>query len=240
MSVRPVAITRKNMMDVMILAAGRGQRMRPLTDTVPKPLLPVGDYPLIEHHIRKLAKAGFMKCMINVSWLPDLIMEYLGDGSRFGIDIHYSLEAGGALGTAGGIIHALDSFEGRELLVINGDIFTGIDFTKLTLPRDSAAHLVLVDNPPHHPHGDFCLSGGRIERAGNNSNPTCTFSGIGIYRKEIFEVLPVGTTVELKTVFDRLMDQKAITGEYTRSVWIDVGNPDRLQQARELAGQIAD
>ncbi len=225
------------MMDVMILAAGRGERMRPLTDTLPKPLLPVGDYPLIEHHIRKLAKAGFVKCLVNVSWLPELILEYLGNGSRFGIEIRYSLEAGGALGTAGGIVHALDSIEGHELLVVNGDIFTDIDFTKLALPRDSAAHLVLVDNPPHHPKGDFCLEGGRIEGIGKNSNPAYTYSGIGIYRKEIFETLPVCRKIDLKSVMDGLVEQQAMTGEYTRSMWIDVGDPDRLRQARETAGR---
>ena len=223
-------------MDVMILAAGRGERMRPLTDTLPKPLLPVGDYPLLERHILKLAKANFVKCVINVAYLPGLIQEYLGDGSRFGIDICYSRETEGALGTAGGIVHALDFFADRELLVMNGDIFTDIDFTKLALPQDSAAHLVLVDNPSHHPHGDFCLSGGNIERIDENSNPNYTFSGIGIYRKETFEALPTSHKIELKTVFDRLIDQKAITGEHTRSMWIDVGDPDRLRQAREIAG----
>ena len=223
-------------MDVMILAAGRGERMHPLTDTLPKPLLPVGDYPLIEHHILKLAEANFVKCIVNVAYLPELILEYLGDGSRFGIDICYSLEADGALGTAGGIVHALDFFAYRELLVINGDIFTDIDFTKLALPRGSAAHLVLVDNPSHHPQGDFWLEGGNIERINKNSNPNYTFSGIGIYRKEIFEALPACEKIELKTVFDGLIDQKAITGEYSQSMWLDVGDPDRLRQAREIAG----
>ncbi len=221
----------------MILAAGRGERMRPLTDTLPKPLLPVGDTPLIEHHILKLAKANFGKCVINVAHLPELIKECLGDGSRFGIKICYSHEIDGALGTAGGIVHALDFFADHELLVINGDIFTGFDFTKLTLPRNSAAHLVMVDNPPHHPQGDFWLEGGRIERIGKNPNPGYTFSGIGVYRKEIFADLPAGKKIELKTVFDGLIDQKAITGEYTQSMWMDVGNPDRLRQARETAGQ---
>ncbi len=220
----------------MILAAGRGQRMRPLTDTLPKPLLPVGNCPLIEHHIRKLAKAGFRKCMINVSWLPELILDYLGDGSQFGIDIRYSIEAGSALGTAGGIAHALGSIEGNELLVINGDIFTDIDFTRLALPQGSSAHLVLVDNPTHHPQGDFCLEGSRIKGIGENSSPTYTFSGIGIYRREIFEALPAGSKMELKTTFDRLISEDAMTGEHTRSMWIDVGDPERLRQAREMTG----
>ena len=207
--------------------------MRPLTDTLPKPLLPVGDYPLIEHHIRKLAEARFARCIVNVSWLPELILEYLGDGSRFGIDIGYSRETEGALGTAGGIVHALGNIEGGELLVINGDIFTDIDFTKLVLPRNSAAHLVLVDNPAHHPQGDFYLSAGNIERTGGSSAPGYTFSGIGIYRKEIFEALPVHKKIELKTVFDELINRKAITGEHSRAMWIDVGDPERLRQARE-------
>ncbi len=236
LSLQPGVITRTDVVDAMILAAGRGERMRPLTDTLPKPLLPVGDYPLIEHHIRKLAKADFVKCIINVAWLPELIPEYLGDGSRFGIDIRYSLEADGALGTAGGIVHALDNIEGRELLVINGDIFTDFDFTKLALPQDSAAHLALVDNPPHHLQGDFCLEGGRIERIGKNSGPAYTFSGIGLYRREIFEALPVGRKMQLKTVFDELISQDAMTGEHTRSMWIDVGDPERLRQARDVAG----
>ena len=127
-------------------------------------------------------------------------------------------------------------FADHELLVINGDIFTGFDLTKLTLPRNSAAHLVMVDNPPHHPQGDFCLSGGNIERTDKNSSPNYTFSGIGIYRKEIFEALPACKKIELKTVIDRLIELNAITGEYTQSFWIDVGDPDRLRQAREIAG----
>ena len=221
----------------MILAAGRGERMRPLTDTLPKPLLLVGDTPLIEHHILKLAKANFGKCVINVAHLPELIKECLGDGSRFGIKICYSHEIDGALGTAGGIVHALDFFADRELLVINGDIFTGFDFTKLTLPRNSAAHLVMVDNPSHHPQGDFCLSDGSIKGIDKNSNPNYTFSGIGLYRREIFEALPAFSKIELKTVIDRLIELNTITGEYTQSMWMDVGNPDRLRQAREIAGQ---
>ncbi len=221
----------------MILAAGRGKRMRPLTDTLPKPLVRVGDYPLIEHHIRKLAQANFVKCIINVAWLPELIVEYLDDGSRFGMDIGYSRETAGALGTAGGIVHALHNFAGRELLVINSDIFTDIDFTRLALPRKSAAHLLLVDNPYHHPQGDFCLSAGNIERTGEKPGPSYTFSGIGIYRREIFEVLPARKKIELKTVFDELIDRQALTGEHTRSMWIDVGDPDRLRQAREAAAQ---
>ncbi len=236
LSVCTGVITGKNMMDVMILAAGRGKRMRPLTDTLPKPLLPVGDCTLIEHHIRKLAKAGFARCMINVSWLPELILDYLGDGSRFGMDIRYSIEAGGALGTAGGIIHALGSMEEHELLVINGDIFTDMDFTKLSLPQDSAAHLVLVDNPAHNPQGDFCLEGGHIKETSKNPGPTCTFSGVGMYRREIFDALPAGEKIELKAIFDRLISQDAMTGEHTRSIWIDVGDPQRLRQAREVAG----
>lgn len=225
-------------MDVMILAAGCGERMRPYTDTLPKPLLSVGDYPLIEHHIRKLAKSNFQNLVINIAYLPELITEYLGNGSRFGIDICYSHETDGALGTAGGIVHALDLFTDHEILVINGDIFTEIDFTTLSLPPDSSAHLVLVDNPLHNPQGDFCLSDGTVQGIQKNSTPTYTFSGIGLYRKAVFEALPASPDkIELNTVFTRLIDQNTITGEYTQSAWIDVGDPERLEQAREVAGQ---
>lgn len=165
----------------MILAAGRGERMRPLTDHTPKPLLQAGGRPLIAYHILALAAAGFCDVVINHAHLGTQIEQALGDGSRFGVSIHYSPE-GQALETGGGIFRALPLLGPGPFLVVNGDIWTDYDYTRLPSEPAGLAHLVLVDNPPHHPRGDFALAGQRVETEGP---ALLTFSGIGVYRPEL-------------------------------------------------------
>ena len=222
-------------MDVMILAAGKGERMRPLTNTTPKPLLKVGQYSLIEHHIHAMKKYNFKQLIINTCYLADSIEEKLGDGSQYDLKIRYSREPNEPLGTAGGIVNAQELFsDSDEILILNSDIYTNIDYSKLKLPGNSLAHLILVDNPEHHPKGDFCLVDGFICKANQNTPGTLTFSGIGVYRKTIFDNLPPGK-LELIDIYNKLIEQRRLTGQYSDAMWIDVGNPDRLEQARKLA-----
>ena len=208
----------------MILAAGRGERMRPLTDRTPKPLLPVGGRPLIEHHLRRLAAAGYRDVVINLAWLAAQIREALGDGQRFGLRIHYSEETQGALETAGGIRHALPLLGDAPFLVVNGDIWCDHPLTPHD-PGDALAHLVLVDNPAQHPQGDFALHDGRVEDIGARR---LTFSGIGYYRPELFAGLSDGPQ-PLAPLLRRTMAQGLVSGERHRGTWIDVGTPQRLQ-----------
>lgn len=167
----------------MILAAGRGERMRPLTDQLPKPLLPVAGRPLIEHHITALVAVGLRELVINISYRAEQIREALGDGSRLGAAIRYSLEQPSALETGGGIHRALPLLGPGPFAVINGDVWTDYDFAGLSKRTDGLAHLVLVDNPEHHPAGDFHLAAGKVLASGE---PRLTFSGIGVYRPELF------------------------------------------------------
>lgn len=208
----------------MILAAGRGERMRPLTDQTPKPLLPVGGRPLIEHHLQRLAAAGYRDVVINLAWLGAQIRDTLGDGHRFGLRIRYSEETRGALDTAGGIRHALPMLGDLPFLVLNGDIWCDHPLTPHD-PGAALAHLVLVDNPEQHPRGDFALHGGRVEDA---DRARLTFSGIGYYRPELFAGLTDGPQ-PLAPLLRRAMAQGLVSGEHHRGSWIDVGTPQRLQ-----------
>ncbi|AGA32083.1 nucleotidyl transferase [Thioalkalivibrio nitratireducens DSM 14787] len=209
----------------MILAAGRGERMRPLTDHTPKPLLEAGGATLIEHGIRRLYTAGYREVVINVAHLGDRIVERVGDGSRFGIRIRYSHEPPGALETAGGIREALDWLSPGAFLVLNADIWCDHPLTPPLLGQDTLAHLVLVDNPGHHPNGDFALNDdGRVSLAGV---PRHTFSGIGWYRPELFAALPRGRC-PLSPVLRSAIAAGAVSGERYRGTWIDVGTPERL------------
>ena len=169
-------------MKAMILAAGRGERMRPLTDQVPKPLLEAGGKPLIVHHIERLVAAGFRELIINHGHLGEQLVAALGDGARWGAQIQYSPEAP-ALETGGGIFRALPYLGPGPFLVINGDIWTDMDFAGLRLESGQLAHLILVDNPPHHPLGDFALTDGLVQAQGK---PRLTFSGIGLYHPDLF------------------------------------------------------
>lgn len=219
-------------MRAMVLAAGRGERMRPLTDHTPKPLLEVGGKPLIAWHLGKLAAAGFTEVVINHAYLGEQIEARLKDGAQFGLRIIYSAE-GQALETAGGITKALHHFHGEPFAVINGDVYCDYDFRNLSLKIQAlqeapalACHLVVVDNPPHHPQGDFCLAGGRMAAAGE---PMFTFSGLGVYQPRLFHHLVPGEKAPLAPLLRQAMAAGQATGEYFPGTWIDVGTPERLE-----------
>ena len=210
----------------MILAAGRGERMRPLTDTVPKPLLPVGGKPLIVWHIERLARAGFCELVVNHAHLGTQIESALGDGSRFGVNIRYSPEAE-ALETAGGIANALPLLGDGPFLVVNGDIYCDFDFAGLALKDSETAFLVLVDNPAQHPGGDFSLVDGKVLPKGERQ---LTFSGIGLYRPEMFAGIPRGAKAKLAPLLRAQMAAGKVGGVHFRGRWEDVGTPQRLTQ----------
>jgi MurNAc alpha-1-phosphate uridylyltransferase len=208
----------------MILAAGRGERMRPLTDVTPKPLLPVAGKPLIVWHLERLARAGFREIVINHAHLGDQIEALLGDGAAWGLRIAYSAESQGALETAGGIANALPLLADEPFLVVNGDIFCDWDFARACV-TDALAHLVLVDNPPHHPAGDFTLDGAKV---GAGGTAALTFSGIGIYRPELFAGIARGQPAKLAPLLREAMAAGRVTGEKHAGRWEDVGTPERL------------
>ena len=220
-------------MRAMILAAGRGDRLRPLTDKTPKPLIKVAGRSLIEYHIDKLAAAGIKDIIINTAWLADKIHQQLGDGSNYGVDIKYSDE-GEALETAGGIINALPLLGEKPFLVINGDIWCDFDFSSLSqLATDSQSHLVLVKNPEHNQKGDFALQDGMVK---NNGKPMFTFSGIGIYKPEFFAGQKAGIT-PLAPLIRKKCDDKLVSGQIHQGLWTDVGTLERLQVLEKQLSQ---
>jgi MurNAc alpha-1-phosphate uridylyltransferase len=207
----------------MILAAGRGERMRPLTDTTPKPLLQAGGKALIEYHLEALAAAGFDTVVINHAHLGEQLQQALGDGSRFGLRIRYSPE-GEALETGGGIFRALPLLGDGPFAVINGDVWSDYPYARLRRLQPERAHLVLVDNPPQHPQGDFLLQGGRVAVG---EGQRLTFSGIGVYHPTLFagcreEAFP------LAPLLRRAMAEGRVSGEHYRGQWFDIGTPERL------------
>src|SRR5688500_13989400 len=212
----------------MILAAGRGERMRPLTDALPKPLLEVAGKPLIARHLEALARAHVTDIVINVSHLGERIESVLGDGRRFDVRIRYSRETE-ALETAGGIAKALPLLGDEPFAVVNGAILTDFDFARLrdVLGSEAVAHLVLIDNPPHHPGGDFGLEGSAVRSDGG---ALLTFSGIGVYRPEIFSHIVSGTKFQLAAVLRPQIADWRVTGEHFRGRWHDVGTPARLAE----------
>lgn len=212
-------------MHAMILAAGRGERMRPLTDHTPKPLLMAGGRPLIEHHLLRLAQAGYHHIVINLAHLGEQIQAHLGDGKRFGLRIRYSPE-GEALETGGGIRRALPLLGDETFLVINGDVWCDHPLKPPHLAKHDLAHLVLVDNPPHHPNGDFALVHGRVHSEGA---PRLTFSGIGWYRPALFADHAEGR-FPLAPLLRAAMAEERVSGEHHHGHWLDVGTPDRLTQ----------
>lgn len=221
----------------MILAAGRGERLRPLTDTVPKPLIQVGNYRLIEYHLFALVEGGFRQVVINVSHLGQQIVDFLGDGTRYGLEISYSWEQQGALETAGGIHHALDLLNSEQFLVVNADIFCNLDFSILRLPASMAMHLVLINNPGHNPDGDFTLqqsANGIVAAKPADGVKSYTFSGIGLYRATVFRDLISGKQ-PLLPLFHHYIDQTEVSAEVFNGLWIDVGTRERLEQARLAA-----
>jgi MurNAc alpha-1-phosphate uridylyltransferase len=209
----------------MILAAGRGERMRPLTDSLPKPLLSVSGKPLIEHHVERLAAAGFERLVINLAWLGEMIRDHLGDGVRYGLTIHYSEEAPQALETGGGIFRALPLLQPGPFLVVNGDVLTDYPFERLQLAASHDAHLVLVPNPPQHPRGDFGLEAGRgVASAAKQF----TFSGIAAYDSRFFDGCTAGS-FPLKPLLVRSMAAGRCAAELYEGLWEDVGTPERLR-----------
>jgi MurNAc alpha-1-phosphate uridylyltransferase len=208
----------------MILAAGRGERLRPLTDRTPKPLLPVHGKPMIEYHLERLAGAGFTRIVINLAWLGDAIRARLGDGARFGVAIHYSEESPHALEAAGGIFRALPYLTPDPFLVVNGDIFTDIDFSHLRLAPECHAHLVLAPNPPQHPRGDFGLRDGLATHEGPERY---TFTGVGVYRRALFEGCVDGA-FPLKPLLVRAIAAGRCSAELHTGRWVDVGTAERL------------
>ena len=216
-------------MRAMILAAGLGQRMRPLTLTTPKPLLPVAGKPLIVYQIENLVRAGITEIVINHAWLGEQIEAYLGEGSAYGCTIRYSAEVS-PLETAGGIVNAmalLDAGADTSFMLVNGDVFTTQEYAELdlTLASDQQAKLWLVDNQAWHPQGDFALNGGKVSVEGEN---TLTFAGISLLRPSLFAGLVKGESAPLAPLLKAAMGQNRVVGEQLTSYWNDVGTPERL------------
>jgi MurNAc alpha-1-phosphate uridylyltransferase len=232
-------------MKAMILAAGRGVRMRPLTDHTPKPLLKVGGKALIVWHLERLSNAGFKEVVINHAHLGEQIEQALGDGSQWGVQIQYSPEKI-ALETAGGIANALPLLGFEPFLVVNGDTFTEVDFGDLkhalqpqgvspqNIPAEAGyscvkpndnAHLVLVNNPPQHPNGDFAIEAGKLKNTGAQM---LTFSGVGVYHPDLFASVTRGEPAKLAPLLRQSIAENQATAEYYQGVWHDIGTPERL------------
>lgn len=210
----------------MILAAGRGERMRPLTDHTPKPLLQAGGRALIEHHLTALAAAGIRDIVINHAHLGQQIEAALGAGDRYGVRLRYSREGEQALETGGGIFRALPLLGAEPFLVVNGDIWTDFPYASLPPAPAGLAHLVLVDNPAHHPQGDFHLGDGQVR---DDAEPRLTFSGIGVYRPALFDGCADGV-FPLAPLLKRAMQAGLVSGEHYRGRWWDIGTPQRLAE----------
>lgn len=219
-------------MKAMILAAGKGERLRPLTLHTPKPLVPVAGVPLIDYHLRALAAAGVTEVVINHAWLGAQIEAYLGDGARFGLSIAYSPE-GEPLETGGGILRALPLLGDDPFILVNGDIFTDYGFANLCRPLPGLAHLVLLDNPAHHPQGDFTLlADGQLTDA-QPGQPSLTYSGIAVLSPALFADCQPGA-FKLAPLLRQAMAQGLVSGERYAGSWIDVGSYERLAQAESL------
>ncbi|MDC0686211.1 nucleotidyltransferase family protein [Mitsuaria sp. RG] len=223
-------------MKAMILAAGKGERMRPLTLHTPKPLVPAAGKPLIEYHLEALARAGIREVVINHAWLGQQIEDHLGDGSRFGLSIRYSPEDE-PLETGGGIFKALPLLGDAPFLLVNGDVWTDYDFTGLNAPLQGLAHLVLVDNPGHHGRGDFRLADGQVSD-GDEAPGTLTFSGISVLSPALFEGCQAGA-FKLAPLLRKAMVEGRVSGEHYRGHWIDVGTLERLADVERLIGERA-
>jgi MurNAc alpha-1-phosphate uridylyltransferase len=218
-------------MKAMILAAGKGERMRPLTLSTPKPLVRAGGVPLIEYHLKALAIAGFTEVVINHAWLGQQLESYLGDGSQYGMRIEYSRE-GEPLETGGGIFRALPLLGDEAFVVVNGDIWTDYDFSVLHQPIAGLAHLVLADNPPHHPAGDFTLVDGQVRDAQPGA-ATLTYSGIAVLHPQLFDGCSDGA-FKLAPLLRKAMADGQVTGEHLRGHWVDVGTHERLAEVESL------
>lgn len=218
-------------MRAMILAAGRGERLRPLTDSLPKPLIEVGGKPLIEHHLERLAAAGFQDVVINQGHLGDMLPQKLGNGERWRLRIHWSKEPPEALETGGGIFQALPLLANGPFLLINGDVFTDYPLARLRAIKCDQAHLVLVPNPAHNPNGDFSLQAARIHNQ-KIENACYTFSGLAVYHPRLFTGCEPGR-YSVVPLLRRAMEEHIVTGELYRGLWMDIGNLERLQALRQ-------
>lgn len=221
-------------MKAMILAAGRGERLRPLTDTTPKPLLRAGGKPLIVWHIERLAAAGWREVVVNHAHLGEQIEAALGDGRVFGLAIRYSPEPPGALETAGGIAAALPLLGRAAFLAVNGDVWCDWDFARARHVAEAGdrrqAHLILVDNPPHHPAGDFRLAGETVQPAAAGSGDSFTYAGIAVFWPAFFSEVRKAAASKLRPLLDRGIARQTVTGERHPGRWVDVGTAERLAQ----------
>lgn len=221
-------------MRAMILAAGKGERMRPLTLHTPKPLLPAGGVPLIEHQLQALLRAGYRDIVINHAWLGEQIEAYLGSGERFGAHIRYSPE-GEPLETGGGIFKALPLLGDGAFVIVNGDVWSRYDYSRLRLPEGALAHLVMVNNPVHHPSGDFALNEGRLADLPAAGQPL-TYSGIAVLHPALFEGCAEGA-FKLAPLLRKAMAEGRVTGEHFAGPWVDVGTPERLAEVEQLLAE---
>jgi MurNAc alpha-1-phosphate uridylyltransferase len=225
-------------MKAMILAAGRGERMRPLTDALPKPMIAVAGKPLIRHHIERLCAAGVREFVVNLGWHGDMIREALADGAHLGVNIRYSEEGWPALESGGGILHALPLLGAGPFIVVNGDVYMDYPWPRLiecarTMPAGDLAHLVLVPNPAHNPKGDFALEDGRISNA---ESARLTFSGLSLHRPEFFAGCS-GGHFPLLPLWRNFAGERRLSGEIYSGIWSDVGTHERLVQLeRRLDG----
>jgi len=222
-------------MEALILAAGRGERMRPLTDHTPKPLLQVAGVSLIERHITNLAAAGHRSLVVNHAHLGERLIAALGDGSRYGAHITYSAEPPGALDTGGGILQALSYMRGECFAVVNGDIWTDFPFSRLPSPPPAGGWLVLVDNPAQHPQGDFSLDGDQVRERSPDAPHNLTFAGIAVYHRGLFQDLQPGRFA-LRPILLEAVRRGTLRGTHYRGRWHDVGTPERLAAVRESVG----
>lgn len=222
-------------MKAMILAAGRGERMRPLTDHTPKPLLPVGGKALIVHHIESVRAAGITELVINTGHLGEQLPRALGNGANWGVHIDYSAEPPDALETGGGIFQALALLGAEPFLVVNGDVWTDYPFSRLPPSISGLAHLVLVNNPPHHPQGDFALMA-ENNNVAESGTPKLTFSGISVLHPALFTGCTPGR-FPLGPLLRRAMAEHRVTGEHYAGIWRDIGTPQRLAELEHLLSQ---
>nr|WP_206211841.1 nucleotidyltransferase family protein [Wenzhouxiangella sp. XN24] len=216
----------------MVLAAGRGERMRPLTDQMPKPLLPVGGRPLVAHHLVALAAAGYREVVMNCAWLGEQLRATLGDGREWGVSIAYSPEPWPALDTGGGIFQALPLLGPGPFLLVNGDTWCDLALAGLALPRDMLGHLVLVPNPPHNPDGDFGLEDGRVLP---DADSRYTYSGLAVLAPELFDGCTPGR-FPLAPLLRKAAGEGRLSGVLHDGFWTDVGTPDRLYALRARLG----
>lgn len=219
----------------MILAAGRGERMRPLTAALPKPMLAAAGKPLLQYHVEALARAGVTELVINRARLGEKITAYFGDGADFGVSIRYSDEGDEPLETGGGIRQALPLLGAAPFLAVNGDVWTDFPLAALKQAAPTAAHLVLAPNPPHHPRGDFALEDGRVLVAGR---PAFTFSGIGVYHPSLFADVPE-RSFPLARALRPALERRQVTGELYEGCWFDIGAPARLAALERFLGERA-